>query len=175
MNCVRNLQINLVILWVTPLDTVHIDLNKIDLPCCKGYKIETFSDFTIKVSSKGFLNIYIKKNILQTLNKIITIIQDFYEFIKVESGVQIKPFTLKIRNIQSSFIHGLTDFKLQNLRERISLNPSLSLTDLREAVHFKIKCRYGIISLLSNRGTLICRDFLKFRKLVKYLKRKIVQ
>ena len=157
-------------MWVQPTEIKSpIDLNSLDISKqSKGYAIYKHLDFTIKISKKGFLNIYIKRNILQTLNEIHIIIDEFYEYVAKKSGITITKYTTKINNVNGGFSHNFSTLKLIELRQLFESN--LSTIDLREELHFKVHCEHGTLMLLQNRGTFIAKNLESYSKLVSYIK-----
>ena len=166
-------KINQVILWVTPRNTSLINLNKLGLPQKKGFATQRNSEYTVKISKTGLLNIYIRRPIISTLSNITGIILNFYKFVQERTGYNLTGLKLRITNVHASFEHKLNHFALLKRRQHLE-QQNIKFIDLKEELHFKHKCKYGTVAFLPKRGTIISKDIIQYCNFVKFIEENIL-
>ena len=155
-------------MWIYPKSKRFIKLDKLGLNIHRGFATFRCSQYTIKVSKNGFLNIYIKRPILSTLNNIHIIVRDFYNFITTKSGYVPNGFHARITNVQASFEHSLNHYALLGHIKHLE-SRNIKFLNLKEEPYFTHKCKYGTVTLLPKRGTIITKDLVCYVNLIKEL------
>lgn len=162
-------KINQVIVWITPTNREEISLNKLGLPIQKGFGTKRNLNYTIKISKTGILNIYIKRPITKTLKGIHNIIFNFYKFATEKTGYKPNGFNIKITNVQGSFQHSLKDLDLYDRIKYLRNIRNITFVELKEATQFTYRCKCGLVTFLSKRGTIICKDLIEYKNFFNYL------
>lgn len=172
MDVFKNHLIDLCILWVFPKYNITIDLlhlaRIVGRSVRQGYITFKFKDFTIKLSKRGILNIYLKKFVIQKLKRVNDdIIKTFYRMVSEYTNIRFVRFlnyNIKIVNVHGHFEHSivLTSVYRCIFEDKGDLRIVSQKDDNN---HFKISCKYGTQSIQTNCGTFIATNLELYTKL----------
>lgn len=144
----------------------------------RGYIVFKFHEYTFKLSRNYQITVFVKKDIIRTLENLHKTVYYFVKYIHQLSGVSISKFDSHIRNVQGSDTHSLSDFNVERFVTFVTskeLFRTYKPPNTEKTLLFVLYCDHGYLQIRSKSVRFISKTLSDFCILSEYFQNRLSQ